>query len=66
MHAPVLMCVCDQDSVAPASAALRHAARGRNVEVRRYPIGHFDIYWGDGFERAVADQLDFLRRHLSA
>ena len=64
--APVLMCVCDHDSVAPASAALRHAARGRDVEVRRYPLGHFDIYWGEAFDRAVDDQLEFLRRHLSA
>ena len=66
IDAPVLMCICDHDSVAPAKAALRHAERGRNVEVRRYPLGHFEIYWGEAFERAVADQLDFLRRHLSA
>jgi hypothetical protein len=32
--------------------------------VRTYPIGHFDIYDGPPFERAVADQLHFLRRHL--
>jgi len=64
-HPPTLLCVCEHDSVAPAKAAIRHAERGRDVEVRRYPIGHFDIYWGDWFERAVADQLEFLRRHLS-
>jgi dienelactone hydrolase len=64
---PVLLCVADQDSVAPARAALRHAARGgANVEVRRYPIGHFDIYWGDAFKHAVADQLEFLQRHLTS
>ena len=66
LTAPALLCVCENDSVAPASAALRHAARGNNVEVRRYPIGHFEIYWGDWFERAVGDQIDFLRRKLSA
>jgi pimeloyl-ACP methyl ester carboxylesterase len=65
-HPPTLMCVCEHDSVAPAKAAIRHAERGHDVELRRYPIGHFEIYWGDGFERAVADQVDFLRRHLSA
>jgi hypothetical protein len=52
--------------VAPAGAALRHARRGRDVEVRTYPIGHFEIYFGEWFERAMADQLDFLRRHLGA
>jgi uncharacterized protein len=65
-HPPTLLCVCEHDSVAPAKAAIKHAERGRDVEVRRYPIGHFDIYWGDGFERAVADQLAFLQRHISA
>jgi len=65
-HPPTLLCVCEQDTVAPAAAAIKHAERGRDVELRRYPIGHFEIYWGDAFERAVADQLDFLGRHLSA
>ncbi len=65
-HPPTLLCVCEHDSVAPARATVRHADRGRDVEVRRYPIGHFDIYWGDAFERAVADQLEFLRLQLSA
>jgi uncharacterized protein len=65
-HPPTLLCVCEHDSVAPAAAAIKHAQRGRDVELRRYPIGHFEIYWGDAFERAVADQLEFLRRHLSA
>ena len=65
-HPPTLLCVCEHDSVAPAAAAIRHAERGRDVELRRYPIGHFEIYWGDAFERAVGDQLEFLRLHLSA
>ena len=61
---PALMCVCEKDSVAPAKAALRHAARAPRVDARSYPIGHFEIYWGDGFERAVGDQIEFLRQHL--
>jgi len=40
-------------------------ATGR-AEVRTYPFGDFDIYVGEGFERAVGDQLHFLRRHLAA
>ena len=31
-----------------------------------YPIGHFDVYSGRPFERAVADQLHFLGRHVRA
>ncbi|MDX6638952.1 MAG: hypothetical protein QOJ01_2463, partial [Solirubrobacterales bacterium] len=27
--------------------------------------GHFDVYRGEPFERAVRDQLEFLAPHLS-
>ncbi|HEX7321678.1 MAG TPA: alpha/beta fold hydrolase [Mycobacterium sp.] len=61
---PILFCVCEADSVAPAAATLRHAAKAPRGEVKLYPEGHFDIYVGDAFERAVADQIAFLGRHL--
>lgn len=61
---PALFCVCDRDTVAPAPATLRHAARAPKGEVRRYDAGHFDIYIGDDFERVIADQIAFLRRHV--
>lgn len=61
---PALLCVCDEDSVAPAGATLKHAARMPLAQVRRYPLGHFAIYAGEGFERVIADQLAFLRQTL--
>ncbi len=61
---PVLFCVCDNDSLCPAERTVRLAQRAPQAEVRRYPIGHFDIYTGRDFERAVADQTEFLTRHL--
>jgi fermentation-respiration switch protein FrsA (DUF1100 family) len=64
VRCPILFCVCDDDSVAPASATLRHAARAPRGEIRRYPVGHFDIYVGEEFERVVADQLAFLEEHV--
>jgi len=63
---PALFCVCETDSVAPAKATLRHVARAPRGEVKRYPDGHFDIYVGEPFERVVADQLEFIRRHVPA
>ena len=64
---PILIQICDQDSVAPASAAHAAAKRaGTKAVVCTYPIGHFDIYVGDDFERAVGDQLTFLRQTLAA
>ncbi len=61
---PALFCVCDHDTVAPAAATLRHAARAPEGEVHRYDAGHFDIYIGENFERVIADQIKFLRRHV--
>jgi len=34
------------------------------AEAIYYPIGHFDIYIRDTFEKAVSDQLEFFKRHL--
>ena len=62
---PILVQVADRDGIAPPQAAQDAAwlATGR-AEVRTYPLGHFDIYVGEGFERSVSDQLFFLGRHL--
>lgn len=62
IQAPVLFCVCDSDSVAPARQTLRHARRAPCHEIKRYARGHFDIYTGKAFEQVVSDQLEFLRR----
>jgi fermentation-respiration switch protein FrsA (DUF1100 family) len=63
---PVLVCVCEKDAVAPAARTRKLVSRARSAEIKRYPVGHFDIYVGEPFEQAVADQVDFLRRHLLA
>jgi uncharacterized protein len=66
LRCPWLVCVGESDRVArpgPAIAAARRALKG---ELRTYPgVDHFDIYDGPEHETLVADQLDFLRRHLS-
>lgn len=66
VRCPVLLQVCERDSVAPVAAAERAIAElGSHAEVRRYPIGHFEPYFGAHFERSVNDQLEFLRTHLA-
>jgi len=67
LRCPILIQIADRDSVAPPAAARAAAwrAKGR-VEMREYPCAHFDIYKGEWRERAIADQLHFLRRHLGA
>jgi pimeloyl-ACP methyl ester carboxylesterase len=65
LHCPWLVCVGEADRVArpgPAIAAARRAPKG---ELRTYPgVDHFDIYDGPTHEALVADQLDFLTRHV--
>ena len=66
VRCPVLVQICERDSVAPASAAEETLRRlGRYGEACRYPIGHFEPYFGKHFERSVDDQLEFLGRHLN-
>jgi pimeloyl-ACP methyl ester carboxylesterase len=64
---PILVQIAARDAVAPVKAAEDAAwlATGR-AEVRTYPIGHFDVYTGEPFARALADQLRFLSRHMGA
>jgi pimeloyl-ACP methyl ester carboxylesterase len=62
---PILIQICEKDTVVPATAAHAAARRaGSKATVRSYPIGHFDIYLGEAFERAITDQLDFLGKTL--
>jgi pimeloyl-ACP methyl ester carboxylesterase len=62
---PILIQICEKDTVTPIAAALKVAERaGCGAEVKRYPIGHFEIYLGEAFERSVSDQIDFFSHHL--
>ncbi|HEY0632332.1 MAG TPA: alpha/beta fold hydrolase [Thermoleophilaceae bacterium] len=61
---PWLVCVVDNDVITPPQPALKAAGRAPRGEARRYAGGHFDIYVGELFEQVVADQLEFLERHL--
>ncbi len=65
LHCPWLLCVGEADRVAKPGPAIAAARRAPMGELRTYPgVGHFDIYDGPEFEAVVADELDFLRRHL--
>ena len=61
---PALLQICEKDSVAPISAVEKAAKKMAKAEVVRYPLGHFDVYFGNAFERSVSDQLTFLQKHL--
>ena len=59
------MCVCDGDSLVSTDAAEKVAQDAPQGELVRYPIGHFEIYTGEWWERAASRQGEFLARHLS-
>jgi dienelactone hydrolase len=62
--APLLVCVCERDKVTPARTTEKLASRAARGEVKRYDVGHFDIYVGSWFETLSNDQLEFLERHV--
>ena len=62
---PLLVQVGTSDSICPPQAGRRAVAKaGARAELREYPVDHVDVYVGAWQERALADQLDFLRRCL--
>ena len=62
---PLLVQVGTSDSICPPQAGRRAIPKaGARAELREYPVDHLDVYAGPGQERALADQLDFLRRYL--
>lgn len=65
VRCPVLFCVCDGDTVVRPESSYEAARRAPRAEVRHYPCGHFGIYVGELFERAVGDQIDFFTTHLA-
>ena len=64
VKSPILFCICDHDSVTPPEETLAYARTAPRGEIKTYDAGHFDIYLGEAFEAVVADQTEFLTRHL--
>ncbi len=60
VRAPILVCACEGDSVAPPEPTIAYTKCVPNCELKTYPYGHFDIYAGEPFERVTRDQLAFL------
>lgn len=66
LRSPMLVCVCEHDSVAPSGPTVRYARAAPLCETRVYPYGHFDIYTDEPFEVMTGDQLAFLQRVVPA
>lgn len=65
VQCPVLLQVCEKDNlVSEASYKKTADILGEYAKVKKYPIGHFEIYEGENFERAVNDQITFFKDHF--
>lgn len=61
VECPVQLLVCQNDTlVSPKSHVRLAAVLGKNAKVIEYPIGHFDIYRGEHFDKAVNDMIKFI------
>ena len=63
---PLLVQAGTVDSITPPARARRTAAKAVRGELREYPIDHLDAETHPAQQDLLADQLDFLRRHLSS
>ena len=65
LQAPLLVCLAIDDTETPEATARELADRAPHGTVRRYPGTHFDFYADPSVrDRALTDQLSFLRKHL--
>jgi pimeloyl-ACP methyl ester carboxylesterase len=61
---PALVLLAEKDTLIPAEAVERFAAKMPRVEVVRLPLGHFDVYVEEAFEETARLEADFLEKHL--
>lgn len=66
VHCPIQVLVGDNDLITPAKPAIKVARLAPCGELVRYPLDHFGFFFGDSFEGVIADQIQFLTRHLAA
>jgi uncharacterized protein len=62
--APTLVQLARQDDVTPYAKARKILSRIPNGEVLSYDCTHFEPYLDPHFDKIVADQIDFLHRHV--
>jgi len=65
LRCPLLLVLAEEDNIAPTSAVRAVANAAPDAELLELPCGHFDLYVGEMFERAVAAQVEFLSRRLA-
>ena len=66
VECPVHFSISEFDNlVAPDSYKRIAEILGDKADIHVYPIGHFDIYIGEPFEKVVTNQIKFLKKSFS-
>lgn len=60
IQAQLLMIVTDRDEITPSSVIARVARLAPRGKAAHFDAGHFDIYFGDFFDKATSAMLAFL------
>lgn len=61
---PWLVQVALRDLTTPSKPAIETAKKAPKGELIMYDLDHFDVYVDPHFEKTIADQISFLRRHV--
>jgi len=61
---PALLVMAEKDSLTSPKAVERTASKMSKATLFRLPVGHFDVYVGETFERVVKMEADFLEKYL--
>ncbi|HDP80848.1 MAG TPA: alpha/beta hydrolase [Spirochaetes bacterium] len=64
LRCPVLMIAAEKDSLVPFEAVRKTAGKIENCDFISLPMGHFDLYRGELFEKTVEIESSFLAKHL--
>ena len=64
VHAPLLVCACDRETLMDPRYAVDVAHSAPRGVLKRYPSDHFQIYHPPLVDTVLADQICFLREHL--
>ena len=64
VRAPLLVCICDRETLMDPKCAVLVADRAPRGVARHYDSDHFEIYHPPLVDTVLADQTSFLREHL--
>lgn len=62
-NCPMLFQICENDKLISQDANEKaEKILGDKAKFIKFPIGHFDIYKGENFEKAINEQINFLKQ----